>query len=446
MLDDAIKLLKDGKFDAALVLFKRIMTDDPSNAFAFGNAALCHACRGEFGEAISLTKQALDKQPNNFMFLSNLAGFYNETGELEQSLSYMRACQAVKESPDGWSRMGLLYWDLKQFDEAQKAFEKALTFDQSNVNMHVNLGLLHLMHGRFKEGFSEYQWRIDPNSPMEHYLRCYGMRKCWDRTDLTGKRFLVYGEQGLGDIIQFSRYLSELKARGATVIFHCPETLADLMKPLADELFTKDIEKCRASDLPPYDFQCCSMSLPYYLDSYEPSGKPYLALERHGWEHGNFCSSKLKVGVVWGGSPDHVNDAVRSVPFEEFSKLFVTGPDFFCLQVGVDKSKLGGFKIQDVSDQLKTFSHTASMLKDMDLVVACDTAVVHLAGAMGIPCWLLVPYNSDWRWGFGERSCWYDSVRIFRQPSRNDWSSVIDVVKKELEAFQKEHTILCGSK
>ncbi len=446
MLENAIKMLKDGKFEPALVLFNQIMKEDPANAAAYGNAALCHACQGRFDKAIELTKLGLEKHPDNYLFLANLATFYSQIGELEQSLSYIRACQAIKESPEGWARMGLIYWDMREYTEAEKCFKKALEFDPSNVNMHVNLALLHLMHGRFEEGFKEYLWRVDPNSPMEHYLRCYDQRRQWGGiSDLTGKRFLVYGEQGLGDIIQFARYLPELKTRGATVIYHCPETLAGLMGQLADEVFTKDIELCKATDLPEYDFQCTSMSLPYYLRSFQPTGDPYIVLPKTN----DFCTYYgCNVGVAWGGSADHPNDSQRSIPIEEFKKLFCdlaeTKLSFYGFQVGSsvelnDSLVAESAKIyHDSSQHIKTFYDTARGLQEgIHLVITCDSALAHLAGALGYPCWVLAPYSSDWRWGLGDTTPWYKSVRIFRQPKPGDWASVIETVKKELIEFEK---------
>lgn len=433
-LELGIADLQAGNFEAAARHFRRATEQNPASFDAYNNLSLCLACMGDTTEALQCAKKSVDLAPNNFMCLSNLGLLYKEVGDFVKSSEYLYKSLQFDKNPYSWSNLGLSYWEMGRYDLALNAFEEALKFDPANVNMHINIALLYLLTGNFAAGFKEYEWRLQPQGQMQHYFRCYDQKKRWDgQANLSGKRFLVYGEQGNGDVIQFARYLPKLSRMGAHVIFHCPVALNPVLKHLAHEVFNCNIETANASDLPEYDFQCCSMSLPYLLHCFEVDNKYYI---------GGFNRKKphppLKVGVSWAGSLLHPNDVIRSIPIDDFCRLFeVDGVQFFNLQLNAGEV-CEKYSLIDLSSKLTDFGATADVLSSLDLVVSCDTSLVHLAGAMGFPCYVIVPTNCDWRWGVGERTPWYNSVKVFRQTEYKKWPGIIENVRQELEKWHED--------
>jgi hypothetical protein len=299
------------------------------------------------------------------------------------------------------------------------------------------------------------------------------MQKLWDgKADLNGKRVLIYGEQGLGDIIQFVRFTKFLKEKGAHVIVHCPTNLDAIIRRVegVDETTNKDIYNKTDEVFPEYDYQFSMMSFPYLLNLDTISGKPYVKPATTAFkdymqkEYGK----TLNVGIVWAGNPAHPHDQRRSIPLENFRLLHDTpGVKLFSLQIESSKRQYGvtyrnlesvakpddtcinkfipqhgivdysenceDMKIVDLTKMIQSFDDTATILAGLDLVVCCDTATAHLAGAMGVPVWVAIPYNPDWRWELkGDTTYWYDSMKLYRQPERDDWKSVFERMQKDL--------------
>jgi hypothetical protein len=297
------------------------------------------------------------------------------------------------------------------------------------------------MRGDFERGWAEYEWRwklqgIDPaNGPFSKPL--------WDGSDLHGRRILLQGEQGLGDTIQFVRYVSEIAARGGRVLLSSKFELQRLFAHL------KGIEQYIPPNeaIPPYDLHCPLMSLPLRLKttlSTIPAPIPYLQAEARlaaQWREKLLSEPNLKVGICWAGSPVHTNDRNRSTVLESFAPLSrVSGVTYYSLQKGAAASQASrppeGMRLIDLSPQLDSFDDTAAVISNLDLLISVDTSLVHLAGAMGRPVWTLLPFFSDWRWMLDRSdSPWYPTMRLFRQPRRGDWTTPIRQIIEAIPAF-----------
>jgi len=297
---------------------------------------------------------------------------------------------------------------------------------------HWNLALALLVQGHFPEGWEEYEWRwktkglLSPRQLLPQPL--------WDGRPLAGRAILLHAEQGLGDTIQFIRYLPLVAQRGGRVIVECQPELQRLVQAM-----TPDIPVlARGQPLPDFAFQCPLLSLPKALGTTLatiPATVPYLHADAQNvqmWRdrlagHG----SALKVGLIWAGNPHHKNDRNRSVKLASLAPLAqVPGVQFYSLQKGAAaaqaKTPPPGMDLIDRTDDLQDFADTAAMIANLDLVIAVDTSVVHLAGALAKPVWTLLPYCPDWRWLLKRQdSPWYPTMRLFRQPEIGDWDSVI---------------------
>ena len=281
----------------------------------------------------------------------------------------------------------------------------------------------------------------------------------WTGESFVGKRLLVWPEQGLGDQLQFVRFIPRVKALGGTVVLMCAAPLRDMFRALvpdADEVVVTDT---------PYDtcdLQVPLMSLPFVLglgEELDASRVPYLTTV--GDVSAQIASAvpvdgdTLRVGIVWAGQPKHQNDRNRSIPLSTIAQLFdLDNVNWFSVQKGeaaeaqlddVNEARIahGAHEITTLGSLFTTFLDTAHALARLDLVITVDTAVAHLAGAMGIPCWVLLPFNPDWRWQLTRSDTpWYPTVRLFRQTTRGDWSSVVVAVANAVQECASDRTKL----
>jgi hypothetical protein len=376
-----------------------------------------------------------------------------------------------------WVNLGGIYGEMKRSDKARECFDNAMEIEPEHPAAHIDLAFVHFLKGELKEGFQKYEWRFWYYPQMSFYLETFDNNKLWHGTeDLNGKKVLIYGEQGNGDIIMFSRYMKELKALGAHVTMHVPQNLADLIKRVdgVDAVNTRDIFTNKGEEFPEYDYQFSLMSAPYLLRNTAVSGKPYIkpattAFRSYMKEE---YADTFNVGIVWAGNPSHPHDRRRSIPLKYFKPLTdLQDVKLFSLQMDLRKRQYGAtyrnvssedagirdtcsdtfqaekgivdycegcddMRLVDLTGMIQSFEDTATILEGLDLVICCDTATAHLAGAMGIPVWILIPYNPDWRWKIsGNWTPWYDSMRIFRQSERDNWGEVFERVAEELDGF-----------
>ncbi len=293
--------------------------------------------------------------------------------------------------------------------------------------------------GRFGQGWRQYEWRKKCKEPIA--ARSYPQPLWLGEESISGKTLFIYWEQGLGDTIQFCRYAKLLEARGATVIMSVQQPLVELLKKISPT-----IQIINQNEKPTeFDYHCPLLSLPLaFLTMLEtiPTELKYLKADdelRGAWSARLPPKTKLRIGTVWSGRITHKNDHNRSMELETLLPIFNMDADWICLQKEVRDKDLAVLRqdsrIAYFGDDLKDFSDTAALVDLMDLVITVDTSVAHLAGAMGKPVWILLPYNPDWRWLLErDDSPWYPTATLFRQPQIRNWARVIDQVKNELRS------------
>ncbi|HEX5125698.1 MAG TPA: hypothetical protein VFW00_03075, partial [Rhodocyclaceae bacterium] len=358
----------------------------------------------------------------------------------EAEAAYGQAIALAPESAVGWSNLGVLHACMKQEVEAERCYRMAMTLDAHYAMARFNFSYLLLRQGRFEEGWHCFEARNWYAALATHFA-------CprWRGESLVGKSLVIGYEAGYGDMIQFCRYANVLKGQGvATITMLCHPGLKTLFATLesVDSVISLD-EHIPASG---WDFWTPLLSLPYYCNTRIesiPASIPYLSAvpDRIAKWAALLPDSGLRVGLVWKGNPLFENDADRSLPsLHVLAPLCsVAGVRFVSLQKGAGEEDAicppAGLPITNVGSQLKDFADTAAVVANLDLVICVDTAVAHLAGVLGKPCWVLLPaYKTDWRW-LADRtdSPWYpNGMKLFRQSTMGDWSSVVAEVADAL--------------
>lgn len=334
---------------------------------------------------------------------------------------------ALEVAPDTFEAKAYLARTLDALgksDDAIALYREALAAQPDNAATHLLLAQALLAAGHYLEGWKEYEWRYkgasgqpfpDIDAPL------------WDGSALDGRTLLVVGEQGYGDVLQFVRLLPLLKARGGKVSMACSAPLARLLvdTPGIDHLF-QDWRRVGA-----FDCFCPLSSLPRVLGitlDTIPADTPYISADprlARRWNKRLGETTAKRIGLCWAGRPTHPNDRYRSLPFDVLNDALPSGPAYISLQKGEPASEAAGSRVRDLSARLHDFADTAAVIENMDLVITVDTSIAHLAGALGKPVWVMVPFVPDWRWGRkGETTPWYPTSRLFRQTKPKDWQAV----------------------
>lgn len=322
--------------------------------------------------------------------------------------------------------------------QAEAFFQAAVAEQPQDVHSHLLLANTLLKQGKLEAGFKEYEWR--KYTSVENYA-WFKKKPLWQGEVFSGKTLLVHSEQGLGDALQFVRYLPQVKARGGKVVLLTREPLASLLGGYLgiDEIRSEQV------DLADFDISVAMMSLPAIFGTTLktiPNRTPYLkpdAAKVAKWKSWLGISGKKKIGLVWSGNTYGGNLPNRSATLSAFAPLSsIEDVTLYSLQKGEAQKQLysmpAGMTVVDLSPELKDFSETAAAIANLDLVISVDTSVPHLAGAMGKPVWVLVPFCSEWRWLMErEDSPWYPSMRLFRQKTAGDWQKPIGRIVKELK-------------
>lgn len=317
----------------------------------------------------------------------------------------------------------------------RRAIELAPEFPQA----HFNLALIHLLQGDYRNGWAEYEWRTRAPGYADYAHFAFGMPR-WRGEPLAGKAILVHGEQGFGDTIQFARFLTRASKEARAVDLFCQPSLAPLLGRIEgvrqahgslDERPTQDLHA------PVMDFGA------YYLPSADSPrwDGPYITPLRDrvdAWAPRLAHLPRPRIGLVWKGSAKNVGDRKRSLTGADIVTVMIEGASFVSLQMDSTAGDLPAGIALDAAAWIRDWDDTAAVLHHLDLLVTVDTAVAHLAGAMGKPVWTLVPYSPDWRWGLeAEATAWYPTMRLFRQPRIDAWAPVLARVDTELRKLLK---------
>ena len=433
----SLQLHQAGQLQEAETVYRQILDIKPDFAEAHSNLGTVLQDLGRMDEAVPSYHKALAINPDYAEAHYNLGIAFKELGRLEESVaSYQKALAIKPDHADAHNNLGNAFKDMGKLDEAVASYRKALAIKPDYVQAHGNLGLISLLMGDFETGWPEYSWRqFEDDSVLK--IRAYP-QPFWDGGDLTGKTIFVYPEQGLGDIIQFVRYLPMVRQRGGYVAFDVPLSMVRLFRGL-DGI---DIALKHGDTLPPFDCHIPLLEFPRLfgttLDTI-PASAAYLHADKEltgAWAERLGPRQGFRIGLVWGGNPGHLNDHNRSIDPELFRPLIETpGVEAFSLMVGRDgeAARVFGDGLSDLAPHLGDFADTAAAIAHLDLVISVDTAPAHLAGALGAPVWTLLPFNPDWRWMLDrDDSPWYPSMRLFRQETPGDWEGVFQEVETAL--------------
>jgi tetratricopeptide (TPR) repeat protein len=368
-------------------------------------------------------------------------------GQFEEALKFYD--QALILDPghaDAHVSRGTSLARLRQYDEAIDSYRRALALHPDDADAKLNLALSLLVLGRLREAWPLYEWRWEGRGadPYRHA----GIPAWNGASVLRGKRILLWAEQGHGDTIQFSRYVQQILEAGAQVVLEAPAALLPLMAGLPP---SPQLQLAAVGEpLPEVDYQLPLMSLPLVCNTaYDaiPAGAPYLRAEerrRAAWAAridaiAPRAQKRLRVGIVCSGNPGNANDGRRSIPLRQFAPLAQARGDlaFFVVQPDLREADAAWLAGQagwhELGEGIEDFGDTAAALSCMDLLVTVDTAAAHLAGALGLPVWIALPFAPDWRWFLNRHdSPWYPTARLFRQQRAGQWDDAILAIKAAL--------------
>ncbi len=465
----------EGRYDEAAVHYGVLIDRVPAHTEAHFNLGVTELLRGRVGEAAAAYRRTLDLNPHHLNAHNNLAMLLESFGTGEESraeaLGHFRAAGTVEAQYN----LALLLQERGETNQAVDLYQALLDADPANhevrnnlaniamaagrvrhalgeyrhilttvpdfADAHRNVAMSELMLGNFEEGFREYEWRLRQEAGRERNWRA----PLWDGTPIAGRTILLHAEQGLGDTIQFVRFVPDVVAFGADVIVETQPPAVDLVKSMRGVGGVV----ARGAALPDHDLQYPLMSLPFRLGvtlETLPAAVPYLSAGRArvaAWRKkidAIAATSELRVGLAWSGNPQYKDNAKRSVPPELLAALAgVDGVSWFGLQKDQAGVRIPGLAIEWLEGPGTVLLDAAAIITNLDLVISVDTSIAHLAGALGRPVWLLAAHAPDWRW-MRERddSPWYPTMRLFRQSRAQEWVPVLERVRTRLAALVRE--------
>lgn len=420
----------------ALEAFRAVLRLKRDHLDALFHFANCFVDLGQGREAYSVYQALLSVRPDYPGGALNAGNLLMRMDGPELAVVAYRNAVAVDPGcATSANNLGAALMSLQQEDEAAVAYRRGIRLEPGSPEYHKNLGTCGMKRGDFAEGGREYEWR--EAQPNWLWKRVFPGKTRWDGVaPVAGRTFLLHFEQGIGDTFQFIRYASVLKRMGARVIFQCQKPLTRFLACAPDI----DVLVAYGEPLPDFDLHAPLMSMPYLCgntpETIPADTVPYLRPEpalaeqwRARIEAGEAARGgrEFRVGINW-----HANEVNRSIPLELFEPIArLTGVRLYSLQqvVGLDQLEKSGDRLgvvdwtADMDQGADGFVDTAAVMSNMDLIISCDTAVNHLAGAMGLPAALAVRWLGDWRWmRVPDRTPWYPSMRLFRMSRRNDWT------------------------
>jgi tetratricopeptide (TPR) repeat protein len=443
-----IALHEAGQLEEAAKIYRQTALD-PGDHIVLSNLAACLCDLGQYDEAIAASELALAIKPDHAPAHTNRGIILEMRGDLDGAIAGHR--RAIEIDPDyskGHANLAVALRSAGELDEALVASHRAVELNPEQPLTRYNHAHALLMNGDLKAGFEEFRWGRKCKSWAHHYPDF--SQPEWGGETFVGRTLLVFSDYGMGDAVQLVRYMSDVVARGGTVLLQVQPSLVSLFKDLPGVTVI-----ARGEALPPFDLQVPMMDLPRLFGTMLetiPAAVPYLQAEPATvlrWQRALRLETKLKVGVVWAGNALHKGDKQRSVAADAvLPRLVVPDVQLYSLQKemrSADGAVLAslGTDIADLAPALGSFADTAAAVDTLDLVISVDTSVAHLAGALGRPVWVLLPYALDWRWMRDrEDSPWYPTMRLFRQAKPGAWDGVMARVAAELARVAAGETAL----
>lgn len=434
-------LQQTGDHNSAIESYNTAISLRPKFIQAIINRGNVQKLLGRFHDAVTDYDRVIAIRPNYAEAWSNRGVALQRMGQIEQALESFGQAVAVRpEYAEAWYNRGRALHDLHRLEAAVQSYDQAITIRPDYPDAVFNKAITLLLNGKFEEGWPLYEWRwkVTRHQPAIRRFR----QKLWLGSEpIAGKTILLHAEQGLGDAIQFCRYAPLVAAMGARVVLEVPQSLTGLCRQLAgvDEVVAT------GDPLPGFDLFCPLLSLPlafgttvdtipvmwrYFRSSSELLKKWELRIGEK--------QKRMRIGIVWSGNttPDHLPD--RSIRIEELLEHLPETFEYVSLQKEIRPDDMQTFQSQQLiahyGDELKDFRDTLAIAELMDMVISIDTSVAHLCAASGIPTWILLHYNPDWRWLLDrEKSPWYPAATLFRQHKPGIWKSVLEEVTQRLE-------------
>lgn len=428
-----------GRTEEALASFDEALAITPADPDLLNKRGVAFLHLGRLREAVDAFDQALARDPAHIDALGNRGNAMLKLNEPEEAIAgYDAAIRINGSTARLLTNRAHALKRLDRLEEALADLRQALSIDPNHAEASFELGMVQLALGDFENGWASYERRWGTGAFAEH-RRKFSSPLWTGHQPLSGRTILLHAEQGFGDTIQFVRYAPLVAERGAKVVLEVQPELARLMArvPGVDHVLA------RGDKLVSFDFHCPLMSLPLVFKTTAatvPASIPYIdpdAADVATWAE-QLPAGKPRVGFCWAGKASHRNDINRSIPLARFARLLDNPEiDFVNLRVGSSDDERTLLRdrsnVFDGMDSLKDFVDTAGLMKQLDLVVSVDTSVAHLAGALGVPTIVLLPFAADFRWlRAGDESAWYPGMRLFRQPRLKDWDSVIDAAREHL--------------
>jgi tetratricopeptide (TPR) repeat protein len=436
-------LCEVGRNDEAIVVFERALRHDPQNLTALHNLGVALDAQGASDAAEACFRKCLALRPDWGDAQRSLANLLRGGGRLDEAAALYRA--VIDSRPrdfTSYGNLGLVLLNLNRAEEAIGVYEKAVALQPALPDLRFGLGAAQLTTGDFANGWANYEARLDMKQTPD-WRPGHGLPRWRGAPDSEGgarPTVIVHAEQGFGDSIHFCRYIPLAAARGASVVFECQPSLAALMKSLAPCAGLPAFPVLSPREpLPPADFHVPLLSLPGMFTpdlASIPARVPYLTPppDKAATWADRLPGNRPSAGIVWAGNPQRQDDRLRSCPPDALAPILaVDGIDFFGLQKGPSGDAVPG--ITDLGPLLEDFGDTAAVIQRLDLVITVDTAVAHLAGALGKPVWVMLGHAADWRYLLDrDDSPWYPTMRLFRQVETGAWQPLTERIAQALRA------------
>jgi tetratricopeptide (TPR) repeat protein len=424
----------EGLLEEASRCFEEALAIDPNHFQAHNNLGAILELEGNRAEAVDHYRRAIAINATYAEAYYNLGHALQDQGMLDDAIvNYQQALILKQDYVEACNNLGAVYELQGKLADAVANYKKAITIKPDHAGAKFNLALLQLLLGDITNGFHNYEWRWHSICTPRGF-----QQPQWRGEPLNGARILLHAEQGLGDTLQFLRFLPMVQAFGGSVIL---EVQAPLRRIAAQLTGISTLVTC-GEPLPPFDWQCPLMSLPSALGITSrtiPSPRCYLSVPEDAIRKASalpWPPQGLKVGIVWAGNASHTKDCYRSLSLAFFAPILrMAGVHFYSLQMGTERAQLETCEapIMDLSNVIDDMADTAALMTHLDLIIAVDTSVAHLAGALDKAVWVMLPSAPDWRWMLQrEDSSWYPTMRLFRQTTLNDWKGVIQRIGDQL--------------
>jgi tetratricopeptide (TPR) repeat protein len=434
-----LALKEQGRLDEAIACCRRALELRPNYPEAHNNLGAALQAQGRLEEAVTCYRRAIDFRPDFPIAHNNLGFVLREQARLDEAvICHRRAIELRPDYPEAYSNLGIALQNQGQLDEAMACHRRAVDLRPNFPEAHLNLAGMLLARGDMLAGWEEYEWRWKTSQMVKGH-RSFAQPQ-WHGGATEGQTLLIHAEQGFGDTLQFCRYAPLAAGRRLRVIMEVQKPLVRLLRCLPGI----DLVMGRGEALPPFDLHCPMLSMPLALGTTLatiPSAPSYLHADEarvEVWRKrlATIASQGSRVGLVWAGTAMAAADRRRSVAPGRLAPLFeLSELQFFSLQKDGPPAP-ADFPLSDFMDEMDDFADTAALIANLDLVISVDTAIAHLAAALGRPVWMLDRFDPDWRWLVGRRdSPWYPTLRLYRQPRPGDWESVLAEVARDLHSF-----------